>query len=62
MSLTGSVASLNKWIFLYLVFVFVLILLVTSGCAARRPGEKWPWVTHSEHKDDVIYQGVGFRW
>ena len=39
----------------------VIALLALGGCMTRQPGQSWPWVSHSEARDDVIYHGVGVR-
>ena len=40
---------------------WTLVVLTCGGCAARKPGDSWPYVTQSYAEGDVIYQGVGVR-
>jgi hypothetical protein len=39
----------------------VIAVLALAGCMTRQPGGEWPYVSHSEARDDVMYHGVGVR-
>jgi hypothetical protein len=40
----------------------IVILLLLAGCMTRKPNQAYPWTTHAEAIDDVVYYGVGYKW
>lgn len=40
----------------------LVILVISCGCATKQPGGRSDfWTTHSHVENNVIYNGIGFR-
>ncbi len=39
----------------------LICIALTTSCASRKPGERWPWTADSYAEDGVVYHGVGIN-